>query len=89
MTCREECLNMAEETISCVEPAGEEPVEQSGEQAQAVIKEVKMDVARVGGKAPDFQAMAYHQGEFKQVKLSDYAGKWTMVCFYPGDFTFV
>jgi Peroxiredoxin len=23
------------------------------------------------------------------VKLSDFAGKWVMVCFYPGDFTFV
>jgi len=48
-----------------------------------------MDVARAGGKAPDFQGMAYHNGEFKQVKLSDYRGKWTVICFYPGDFTFV
>ena len=83
---------MTEETISCVEPAGEGPAEQGAQSAhaeQAMTEEVKMDVARVGGKAPDFQAMAYHEGEFKQVKLSDYAGKWTMVCFYPGDFTFV
>ncbi len=83
---------MTEETISCVEPAGEEPVEQGAQSARAeraISEEVKMDVARVGGKAPDFQAMAYHDGEFKQVKLSDYAGKWMMVCFYPGDFTFV
>jgi hypothetical protein len=78
---------MTEETISCVEPAGEESAEQSAE--RAISEEIKMDVARVGGKAPDFQAMAYHEGEFKQVRLSDYAGKWTMVCFYPGDFTFV
>jgi peroxiredoxin (alkyl hydroperoxide reductase subunit C) len=45
--------------------------------------------AKVGGKAPDFQAPAYLKGNFTQVKLSDYAGKWIMLCFYPGDFTFV
>lgn len=44
---------------------------------------------RVGHKAPEIEATAYHQGEFKEVKLSDYDGKWRVVCFYPGDFTFV
>jgi peroxiredoxin len=29
------------------------------------------------------------QGGFKNVKLSDYKGKWVVLCFYPGDFTFV
>ena len=46
-------------------------------------------IARVGDKAPDFQAPSYHQGEFTEVKLSDYFGKWILLCFYPGDFTFV
>jgi len=46
-------------------------------------------VARVGQKAPDFAAPAYYRGSFTNVKLSDYAGKWVMLCFYPGDFTFV
>ena len=45
--------------------------------------------AVVGQKAPDFEAPAYFQGGFKSVKLSDYLGKWVLVCFYPGDFTFV
>jgi len=44
---------------------------------------------KVGKKAPDFQAPAFHQGKFKQIKLSDYPGKWVVLCFYPGDFTFV
>jgi alkyl hydroperoxide reductase subunit AhpC len=44
---------------------------------------------RVGEKAPEIEATAYHQGGFKEVKLSDYDGKWRVVCFYPGDFTFV
>ena len=45
--------------------------------------------ARVGQKAPDFSAPAYYRGGFTNVKLSDYLGKWVMLCFYPGDFTFV
>jgi peroxiredoxin (alkyl hydroperoxide reductase subunit C) len=45
--------------------------------------------ALVGQKAPDFTAPAYYKGGFGPVKLSDFAGKWVMLCFYPGDFTFV
>jgi peroxiredoxin (alkyl hydroperoxide reductase subunit C) len=45
--------------------------------------------ARVGQKAPDFTAPAYYRGGFTTVKLSEYLGKWVLVCFYPGDFTFV
>jgi peroxiredoxin (alkyl hydroperoxide reductase subunit C) len=43
----------------------------------------------VGKEAPDFTAPAYHQGTFTNVRLSDYKGKWVLLCFYPGDFTFV
>jgi len=45
--------------------------------------------ARVGAKAPDFNAPAYYQGAFKNVQLSEYFGQWILLCFYPGDFTFV
>jgi hypothetical protein len=45
--------------------------------------------ARVGGKAPDFTAPSYLKGSFTPVKLSDFAGKWVLLCFYPGDFTYV
>lgn len=48
-----------------------------------------MSQARVGRPAPDFEVNAYHNGAFKPVKLSDYVGKWLLLCFYPGDFTFV
>lgn len=67
------------------EPAKEEVLEKNEEKA----KEVTMATARVGAKAPDFQAPAFHKGKFKQVKLSGYLGKWVVLCFYPGDFTFV
>ena len=45
--------------------------------------------ARVGKEAPDFEARALVDGTLKSVKLSDYHGRWVVLCFYPGDFTFV
>lgn len=52
-------------------------------------EEIKM-TAVVGKEAIDFEANAFVAGVgFKPVKLSDYKGKWIVLCFYPGDFTFV
>jgi len=48
-----------------------------------------LTTARVGQKAPDFTAPSYYKGGFTPVKLSDFASKWVLLCFYPGDFTFV
>lgn len=45
---------------------------------------------QVGTEAPDFKDIkAYHQGNFTNVNLSDYKGKWLVFFFYPRDFTFV
>jgi len=44
---------------------------------------------KVGQPAPDFKAPAYVAGQFKDVSLKDYAGKWVCLFFYPLDFTFV
>nr|YP_010851438.1 2-Cys peroxiredoxin [Echinothamnion hookeri]WGH14365.1 2-Cys peroxiredoxin [Echinothamnion hookeri] len=44
---------------------------------------------QVGDKAPNFSATAVYQQEFKQIKLSDYLGKYLILLFYPLDFTFV
>ena len=52
-------------------------------------KEVRAMQARVGKPAPDFEAPAFVDGGFQNIKLSDYRGKWVILCFYPGDFTFV
>jgi hypothetical protein len=46
-------------------------------------------IARVGQPAPDFEAAAFVAGGFKNIRLSEYRGKWVILCFYPGDFTFV
>lgn len=43
----------------------------------------------VGTEAPDFEATAFHEGGFKNLKLSSFRGQWAFLCFYPGDFTFV
>ena len=39
--------------------------------------------------APDFKTEAVVGKLFKEVKLSDYKGKWLTLFFYPLDFTFV
>lgn len=44
---------------------------------------------KVGKPAPNFTASAFHEGKFTKVSLDDYKGKWVILCFYPGDFTFV
>ena len=77
----------------CVQPAGGLIGPSSDDAAQPDNtpnqQEVPTMAARVGQLAPDFEATAYVQGEFKNIKLSDYKGKWVTLCFYPGDFTFV
>jgi hypothetical protein len=58
------------------------------DETKAPRREAAM-TARVGGKAPDFNAPAYYKGSFTNVQLSTHFGKWLLLCFYPGDFTFV
>ena len=70
-------------------PVGSPPSFEGVEEEPLKEKEVKKMTVRIGQKAPDFQAPAFHQGDFKDIKLSDYLGKWVVLCFYPGDFTFV
>ena len=47
-------------------------------------------VTLVSKPAPEFEAQAVMpDGSFKQIKLSDYKGKYVVLFFYPLDFTFV
>ncbi|KAK2151157.1 hypothetical protein LSH36_374g05036 [Paralvinella palmiformis] len=39
--------------------------------------------------APEFQGKCVSDGQFKDIKLSDYRGKYLVLFFYPLDFTFV
>jgi len=53
------------------------------------VKKEEQVMVKVGKPAPTFEAPAFHKGQFINVNLEDYKGKWLLVCFYPGDFTFV
>ena len=84
---------MPELKDGCVKPA-RGPIVPTAESTTlpsggAPSQEIKMK-AHVGKEAIDFEANAFVAGVgFKPVKLSDYKGKWIVLCFYPGDFTFV
>ena len=43
----------------------------------------------INKKVSDFTVQAYHNGEFKEVTLESMKGHWSVVVFYPADFTFV
>jgi len=40
-------------------------------------------------QAPEFVTQAFHEEQIKEISLKDYLGKWVVLFFYPGDFTFV
>jgi peroxiredoxin (alkyl hydroperoxide reductase subunit C) len=84
---------VADDVVGCARPTGsvvgEEPKSVEGAPSDEKRQEAAVSSIMVGRKAPDFVAPAYHKGSFKQVKLSDYLGTWVVLCFYPGDFTFV
>lgn len=83
---------MPDKGKSCVEPAAG-PLSASatpaGDEQANSIEETPLMTAQVGKPAPDFEANAYRDGAFAPIKLSDYLGHWVVLCFYPGDFTFV
>ena len=84
---------MGQQQQGCVQPA-QGPIvpgetDESFQVQQTPQQEESEMVVRVGTPAPDFEATAYVDSAFKNVKLSDYKDQWVVLCFYPGDFTFV
>jgi alkyl hydroperoxide reductase subunit AhpC len=43
----------------------------------------------VGREAPAFTANALVNGQMQQISLQSYRGKWVVLFFYSGDFSFV
>jgi peroxiredoxin (alkyl hydroperoxide reductase subunit C) len=43
----------------------------------------------VGKEVLPFKAEAYQDGKFLEVTHEDFKGQWSVVVFYPADFTFV
>jgi peroxiredoxin (alkyl hydroperoxide reductase subunit C) len=77
--------------VGCARPTGGpvgEPEQEQQPKEENITRE-RGPMIKVGKKAPDFTAPAYQKGKFINVKLSEYLGKWVILCFYPGDFTFV
>lgn len=43
----------------------------------------------IGKIIPDGTYQAYHEDKIRPVILNEYRGRWLILLFYPGDFTFV
>jgi len=68
------------------------PPQAEAEKSQQIAQGSHMDINPVplpGQRALDFKLTAVVGDEIKPIKLSDYQGKWRVVCFFPAAFTFV
>ncbi|MDF2845908.1 MAG: peroxiredoxin, partial [Herbinix sp.] len=41
----------------------------------------------IGTEVKEFTAQAFQNGKFLTVTQENFKGKWSVVCFYPADFT--
>lgn len=73
----------------CQRPTVNQPKQDTTGSAESSVMEVKQSMVHVGKPAPDFTAAGYYDRKFMNFSLSEYLGKWVLLCFYPGDFTFV
>lgn len=81
------CLPKVEST----DPSKQKPaqIQNSDVGVSGVPFQTSMPKARIDKEAPDFVAEGFYQNQFKEFQLSNYHGKWVVLCFYPADFTFV
>ncbi|CAD5118891.1 DgyrCDS7565 [Dimorphilus gyrociliatus] len=79
-------LVFAEDEGSCRSYAGGEVYPA---QAKASGHSLHWSKAQIQKPAPAWEGTAVVNGEFKELKLSDYKGKYLVFFFYPLDFTFV
>lgn len=73
----------------CQRPPIKKPAAQAGAAGPETSTKEERTMTKAGKPAPDFTASAYYRGKFVNTSLSEYKGKWVLLCFYPGDFTFV
>lgn len=43
----------------------------------------------IGQQLPEFKLQAFYQGDFKEISQDDLKGHWSILFFYPADFSFV
>ncbi|XP_058041616.1 peroxiredoxin-4 isoform X1 [Ahaetulla prasina] len=62
-----------------------------GEASRVPVKDhsLHLSKAKISKPAPDWEGTAVINGEFKELKLADFEGKYVIFFFYPLDFTFV
>lgn len=67
------------------------PVSENQEINNKKEEKKAMSSTMVLRKMPDFKMDAFDSatGHFTSVSSEDYKNKWTVICFYPADFTFV
>ena len=66
--------------------------ETNKETKEKIMEEIKtQEGVLVLKNMPEFKMDAYNAetGNYTEVSNEDYKGKWTVICFYPADFTFV
>ncbi|HHI68838.1 MAG TPA: redoxin domain-containing protein [Planctomycetes bacterium] len=83
---------MTQVLAPCGKPAGKKAAAPAAAPARPAPQAASLGPGRLllpGEKALDFQLPAVVGDQIKMVKLSDYKGKWRVLCFYPADFTFV
>ncbi len=44
---------------------------------------------KINDSLPEMEFNVYHNDEIKNMRFSDFKGKWLVILFYPADFTFV
>jgi peroxiredoxin (alkyl hydroperoxide reductase subunit C) len=49
----------------------------------------RKELAMIGRSVSQGTYQAFHRGDLRPVNFSDYRGKWVVLIFYPGDFTFI
>nr|XP_020644835.1 peroxiredoxin-4 [Pogona vitticeps] len=62
-----------------------------GEASRVPVRDHSLHLSKtkISKPAPDWEGTAVINGEFKELKLTDYDGKYVVFFFYPLDFTFV
>lgn len=73
----------------CLNTANDESCACCGDEELGMYGMAENVNAEIGEPIEDFVADKYQAGKIDKVFLSDYAGKWVVLFFYPADFTFV
>jgi len=73
----------------CQRPPVKKATPENVPTAETAVKEAKPRMVKVGKPAPELTAPGFYNGKFMNFSLAEYRGKWVLLCFYPGDYTFV